>query len=398
MLQTRHITTLIASIFIAGGLLANPQEHGHDNHDLDAQTHENHATSHDEIHHSESEDHFDHVAAHEAEHESAHGAAHDAEHESEGGFDAVNMIMHHIADAHDWHLIDLPGEDGHSHPVSIPLPVIIYSDGALDVFMSSAFDHGHAIVSKGDRNYALHHGKIERVDAAGHTIEAELMDFSITKNVAAMWISILLLLWLFGSAAKSYRRGKGAPTGKAKFLEPLVLFVRDDIARPNIGEKHEKFLPFLLTVFFFIWINNLFGLIPVLAPNLTGNISVTLVLAAMTLIITNVNGNKAYWGHIIKPPVPIALYPIMIPVEIIGIFTKAFALMIRLFANITAGHILILSLVSLIFIFESMAMSALSIPFMVFMNTLELLVAALQAYIFTLLSALFIGMAVEEHH
>ena len=382
MLRTRNITSLIVSLFVVGTLAVSAQDHG--THAADA-------------HHVDAADHADH-GHHSEDTATYHGDLEIAEHEAEAGFDAVDMIMHHIADAHDWHLFDLPGEDGHSHPVSIPLPVILYSDGAVDVFMSSAVDHGHAIVQQGDRHYALHHGKIHRVDEAGHEIEAAVLDFSMTKNVAAMLISMVLLMWLFGSAARSYAAGSGVPKGKAKFLEPLVLFVRDDIARPNIGEKAEKFLPFLLTVFFFIWINNLFGLIPVLAPNLTGNISVTLVLAALTLIITNVNGNKAYWGHIIKPPVPIALYPIMIPVEIIGIFTKAFALMIRLFANITAGHILILSLVSLIFIFETMAMSALSIPFMVFMNTLELLVAALQAYIFTLLSALFIGMAVEEHH
>ena len=354
-------------------------------------------------------------------------------------YDPASTAIHHISDANVYSILDA---------VRIPLPTILKSDAGWDIFMSNKFHVGHHEDGHNSYNgYVMHHGSVYRVAEPGFPMEGSVeiegfthheemkggkmrpvnyviyegkeykldarttldggmlgggissfWDFSITKNVAAMWISILLLLWLFGSAAKSYRGGKGAPTGKAKFLEPLVLFVRDDIARPNIGEKHEKFLPFLLTVFFFIWINNLFGLIPVLAPNLTGNISVTLVLAAMTLIITNVNGNKAYWGHIIKPPVPIALYPIMIPVEIIGIFTKAFALMIRLFANITAGHILILSLVSLIFIFESMAMSALSIPFMVFMNTLELLVAALQAYIFTLLSALFIGMAVEEHH
>ena len=206
-----------------------------------------------------------------------------------------------------------------------------------------------------------------------------------------------MFLW-FGGLARQYKKN-AVPKGFGRVLEPLVIYVRDEIAKPNISrDKYKRYLPFLLTVFFFIWINNLLGLIPVLAPNLTGNIAVTMVLALFTLIITNVSGNRGYWGHILLPPVPWWLYPIMIPVELIGIFTKPFALMIRLFANITAGHILILSLVSLIFIFKSVYMSALSIPFMVFMNVLELLVAALQAYIFTLLSALFIGMATEEAH
>jgi len=331
--------------------------------------------------------------------------SHDSE--KDKSFNAKEMIMHHIKDAHDWHFFDLPNEDGTSTPVSLPLPVILIYEGQLDVFMSSEFHHGHSPVTKGNRTYVLHHGKIYVGDVDGHLemdehhhpTNAKPIDISITKNVAAMLISVILLVALFAAAAKSYNTNTKAPKGLAGFLEPLVLFVRDEIAKPNIsGDQYKKFLPFLLTVFFFIWINNLMGLIPVLAPNLTGNIAVTFVLAVFTLLITNFSGNKYYWKHILIPPVPWWLYPIMIPVEIIGMFTKPFALMIRLFANITAGHILILSLVSLIFIFKSVSMSAMSIPFMVFMNTLELLVAALQAYIFTLLSALFIGMATEEHH
>ena len=187
----------------------------------------------------------------------------------------------------------------------------------------------------------------------------------------------------------------------AKFLEPLIVFVRDDIARPNIGEKdYKRYMPYLLTLFFFIWINNLIGLIPFFpfSANYTGNIALTMTLAVFTLLITNFSGKKYYWKHILTPPVPVALWPIMIPVELIGILSKPFALMVRLFANITAGHIIILSLVSLIFIFDTVLISPVSVAFVLFMNVLELLVAALQAYIFTLLSALFIGMAVEEHH
>ncbi len=333
---------------------------------------------------------------------------HSSSHE-EKKFNPVEMIMHHIADSHDWHLWDLKDENGVEHPVSIPLPIIVLHEGQLDIFMSSEFDHGHKVVQKGDKYYALYHDHVYLTDEQG-TIEkseegkvenASPIDLSITRNVVSMFISIALLLLLFVSAAKSYAKTGGVPRGLTGFLEPLVLFVRDDIARPNIGEKnYEKYLPYLLTVFFFIWINNLLGLIPIFpgASNLTGNIAFTAVLSVFTLIITNVSANKYYWKHIFMPPVPIPMYIIMIPVEIIGIFTKPFALMVRLFANITAGHILILSLVSLIFIFKSMAMSAVAIPFMVFMNVLELLVAALQAYIFTLLSSLFIGMAIEDHH
>ncbi len=333
------------------------------------------------------------------------GEKHGEDHGEE--FKPKEMILHHIADAHEWHFWDTKDEEGNIHGVSLPLPVIVSHNGQLDVFMSSEFHHGETPVTKGNNTYVLHHGKIYATDESGeliydeqhHPLNARPLDLSITKNVASMFLSIVLLLLIMGTVAKSYGKNGGVPKGLAGIIEPIVLFVRDDIARPNIsGDKYKRFLPFLLTVFFFIWINNLLGLIPVLAPNLTGNISVTLVLALFTLILTNVSGNRGYWSHILLPPVPKWLYPIMVPVELIGIFTKPFALMIRLFANISAGHILILSLVSLIFIFKSVAMSALSIPFMVFMNVLELLVAALQAYIFTLLSALFIGMATEEAH
>lgn len=311
----------------------------------------------------------------------------------EAEFNAAEVILHHIADAHDWHLFDLTNEDGSLHPVSIPLPVILLTDGNLDVFMSSAFDHGHVEVTKGERTYKLDHGHI--VETSG----ASVLDFSITKNAASMMLSIVILLLIFTAAGRSSAKNKGgAPTGIARFMEPLVVYVRDEIAIPNIGEKHYKrFMPYLLTVFFFIWINNLLGLVPA-GANFTGNIAVTLTLAAITMIITNLNGTKTYWGHIFKPHVPFWLYPIMIPVEIIGVISKPFALTIRLFANITAGHIIILSLISLIFIFKTVFIAPVSVGFVLFMSVLELLVAALQAYVFTLLSALFIGLALEEPH
>jgi F-type H+-transporting ATPase subunit a len=230
------------------------------------------------------------------------------------------------------------------------------------------------------------------------------LDLSITKAVAAMFFAALIGLFLFISMARSYKKtGVSAPKGIQRFLEPIVLFVRDDIAIPNIGEhKYERYMPYLLTVFFFILINNLMGLIPFPPPfgaNVTGNIAVTFVLAFFTFIITQFSGNKAYWRHIFATPgVPIWLLPIMIPVELIGIVSKPFALMIRLFANITAGHIIVLSLICLIFIFESLAVAPVSFLFVIFMDCLELLVAFLQAYVFTLLSSLFISLAVKEHH
>jgi len=216
-----------------------------------------------------------------------------------------------------------------------------------------------------------------------------------------MFLSIIIILLLFITVGRSYRKGNLAPKGLASFIEPLVLFVRDDIAVPNIGEKKaDKFLPYLLTVFFFIWVNNILGLIPFFpgSANLTGNISFTITLSFITFLITNLNGNKDYWKHVFATPgVPFWLLPIMIPVELMGIIAKPVALLIRLFANITAGHIIILSLISLIFIFKTVMIAPVSVGFVLFMDVLELLVAALQAYIFTLLSALFIGMAVAEH-
>ena len=305
-------------------------------------------------------------------------------------FDAISTILHHVLDNHDWHLFDTKDQDGNLHPVSIPLPIILWSEGQLDVFMSSAFEHGHATVQRGSRAYEIdNHGHI--TESNGHSV----LDFSITKNVASMLIAVLLLLIIFTRGAKSYDASSGRPQGIAKVVEPLVLFVRDDIAIPNIGDQYKKYMPYLLTAFFFIWINNLLGLIPT-GANFTGNISVTATLAFFTLLITNVSGTKTYWGHVFTPHVPLWLYPIMIPVEMVGVVAKPIALMIRLFANITAGHIIILSLISLIFVFKSLAMAPVSLGFVLFISCIELLVAALQAYVFTLLSALFIGLALEQ--
>jgi len=320
----------------------------------------------------------------------SHGA-----HEPEA-FEATEMIMEHISDSHDWHLW------GHT---SIPLPIILYTDKGFDVFLSSAFHHGEHDHQGKHYTYRWEDKKrIKVVDAQGQIDEvasANVWDFSITKNVASMFLSVILLVLIFSSVAGAYKKRAGkAPRGFQSLIEPIILFVRDDIARPNIGHTYARFMPLLLTIFFFIWFNNLLGLIPIFpgAANVTGNIATTMVLALIVLIVVNVNGNKYYWGHILKPHVPWWLYPIMIPVELVGVISKPFALMIRLFANITAGHIVILSLISLIFVFKSLAIAPVSLAFVLFMNVLELLVAFLQAFIFTLLTALFIGMAVEEHH
>ena len=204
---------------------------------------------------------------------------------------------------------------------------------------------------------------------------------------------------VFTAVARGYKKNEGkAPSGIQSFFEPIIVFIRDEIAKKNIGPKYARYMPYLLTIFFFIWFNNLLGLTPG-AANLTGNIAVTLVLAVLTLIVTLASSNKYYWAHIFATPgVPKPLLPIMIIVEVIGIFTKPFSLMIRLFANITAGHIVVLSFISLVFLFKTWAVGPVTLAFGLFINVLELLVALLQAFIFTLLTSMYIGGAVEEHH
>lgn len=326
-------------------------------------------------------------------------------------FNAGRMIVDHVVDAHDWHILTI----GHTH-ISVPLPVILFHHGKLHIFSSSRFHHGHdsyqgfRLMQEGE-----YKGKIVSLstDAEGHeSIAAELpLDLSLTKNAFSLLMSSVLIAVLFITLARSYRRGRGhAPKGLQSLMEPLILFVRDDIAKSSIGHHYEKFTPFLLTIFFFIFLNNLLGLIPFFpgGANVTGNISVTAVLALFTFIITTVVGNKAYWTHIFNAPgvpwwlkLPVPLMPV---VELVGVFTKPFVLMVRLFANITAGHIIILGFMSLIFIFGNMhlalgyGVSVVSVAFAVFMGLLECLVALIQAYVFTLLSAIYFGMATEEHH
>ncbi len=328
---------------------------------------------------------------------------------AESEFDINSTIFGHIGDNHDWHMFDITKEDGTEHAVGFPLPIILVNTNpfSIDCFMSSEFEHGHKTVTKGDHTYkmvakAMGGQDIVYVDENGNATENGPLDFSITKNVFTLFLVAIIMLVMFISLANAYKRRPGqAPKGLQAWLEPVILFIKEDVVEPNLGKHTDKYLPYLLTVFFFIWITNMMGLIPFFpgSANVSGNIAFTFVLAVFTLIITNVSGNKEYWKDIFAMPgLPWPLLPIMAVVEVIGIFTKPFALMIRLFANITAGHIIVLSLTSLIFIFGTLAIAPVSVFFVMFMDVLELFVAALQAYIFTMLSALFIGLAMPEGH
>ena len=326
-------------------------------------------------------------------------------------FDVNEMIMHHIKDSHEFHIMDING-----HAVSFPLPIVLWTDKGLVSFSSSAFKHddsGSVIVSRKGQDFIKYHEKIfyannngsEKIisyDANGNIINKKPIDFSITKMVFSMFISIILLVLIFVTTAKSYSNSrKGEPTGLGKFTEPLIMFIKEEVALPMIGEKnYHKYMPFLLTLFFFIWINNVMGLIPFFpfSANLSGNIAFTFVLAAITFVITTLVANKDYWKHIFwMPGIPVPMKLFLAPIEFLGIFIKPISLMIRLFANISAGHIIILSLISLIFIFKSLWLAPASLFFSVFISLIEVLVVAIQAYIFTMLSALYIGSAIEEH-
>lgn len=306
-------------------------------------------------------------------------------------FNPGEMIQHHITDAPDWHIVSI-----HGHHYSIPLPVILYSSAkGLEVFSSSNF-HNPTETYNG---YKLVHNHVEAVDASGAIDHnANFYNISITKNVASMFISAALLIVIFLSIAGAYKKRQGqAPSGMQSFFEPIILYIRDDVAKTMIGKKYERFMPYLLTVFFFIWFNNLLGLIPA-GANVSGNITFTLFLALGTFLVTTIYANKEYWMHVLwTPGVPLPLRIIILPLEVIGMFTKPFSLMIRLFANITAGHIIVLSFLGLVFIFKTIAVAAFGVPFALFISILELFVALLQAYVFTLLTALYFGSAVAEH-
>ena len=327
-------------------------------------------------------------------------------------FNAAEVIFGHVLNGHEFHFFG----------VSIPLPVILYSpQRGVSTFMSSKFHHGeeahagYVILTK--KNIAamkldpkkFHEEDIVPVDAAGnYDPTVKVYDFSLTRNVVQMLLALVIFTWIMLRIAKRYKSGVGvssAPKGSQSLLEPVITFVRDEVAKPNLGHKQDKYLPYLLTVFFFILINNIFGLIPGSA-NVTGNIAFTLVLGVISFVVILFSSNKHYWGHIFNPPgVPIGVKLMLVPVEFLSVFIKPFALIIRLFANMVAGHIIIICLISLIFIFGELhpaagwGASPLAIGFTIFIYFIEVLVAFLQAFIFTMLTAVFIGQAFEgEHH
>ena len=338
------------------------------------------------------------------------------------GFNAKELIFGHVLDAHEFHFLDIKHKDGSVHPVSIPLPVILYSpQRGFDFFMSSKFHHGeHAYknyiiltdekiveLKLDDKKYSAQ--QIVAVNDNGEIDSSvKVYDISLTRNVVQMLIALFLFVWIMLKIAKRYKKGEGvtsAPKGSQGLLEPVITFIRDEVAIPNLGRNYEKYLPFLLTLFFFILINNLFGMIPGSA-NVTGNIAFTLILGLISFVVILFSSNKHYWGHIFNPPgIPLGVKIILVPVEFLGIFIKPMALIIRLFANMVAGHIIIICLISLIFIFGQLSpavgygVSPVSIAFTIFIYFIEVLVVFIQAFIFVMLTAVFVGQAREgEHH
>jgi F-type H+-transporting ATPase subunit a len=350
---------------------------------------------------------FSNIALAQHEEPATGKAASDHGEEKKKGFNAQEVIFGHVLNGHEFHFFDYFDAQGVKHPVTIPLPVILYSpQRGLTAFMSSKFEHGH----KSYKGYKLHEGKVVAVnepnDAINETVK--VYDISLTRNVVQMILALVIFTWVMLSIANRYKKGIGvntAPRGAQSLMEPIITFIRDEVARPNLGHKYEKYFPYLLTVFFFILINNIFGLIPGSA-NVTGNIAFTLVLGVISFIVILFSSKKHFWGHIFNPPgVPVFVKPILTLVEFLSVFIKPFALIIRLFANMVAGHIIIICLISLIFIFAELhpaigwGASPVSILFTVFIYLIEFLIAFLQAYIFTMLTAVFVGQAFEgEHH
>jgi F-type H+-transporting ATPase subunit a len=315
------------------------------------------------------------------------------------------FIGHHVLDSHDFTFLSDEVEQEH---YGFSLPIILWDNG-IHFFSSSKFEHGEAVAESNGNFYAISHhdGKIYKTDAAGTITEGadgfptnvRPIDFSITKTVFSILIASILMILLFGGLARSYAKNNGIASGAGRIFEPVVLFIRDEIAIPNIGEKHyKKYMSYLLTIFFFVLFLNIFGLMP-FGINVTGNLTITFALAIMTFLITNLTANKNYWGHIFwMPGVPKLMRIVLAPIELLGVFIKPFSLMIRLYANIFAGHIVLMSIIGLMFIFKSWLGSTLSFGLSFALSILEILVAFLQAYIFTLLSALYFGAAVEEPH
>ena len=318
----------------------------------------------------------------------------------------AEYILHHVQDSHDFGLLSYKDKKTNRKVyIGIPLPIIIYDQG-FKFFMSSKFDHGREVAKIDDSYYTLFHDKIYKSDSKGtivydkngHPSNIKPLDFSITKSVVSIIFVSILMFFLFRNLAQSYNKNGLISSGLGRFFEPLIVYIRDEIAIPNIGAKHHKrFMSFLLTIFFFVWFCNILGLTP-LGVNVTGNIAITFCLALLTFIITTISGTKDYWMHIFwMPGMPLPMKIIMAPIELLGVFIKPFTLMIRLYANILAGHIVMMTLISMIFLFRNFIGSGLSFLLAFFISIIEILVALLQAYIFTILSALYFGFAVEEH-
>ncbi|WP_089377804.1 F0F1 ATP synthase subunit A [Lutibacter flavus] len=346
-----------------------------------------------------------------AQHEEAHVEETKLSTQDTEKLERKEYIKHHLLDSYSFNLFSYEKDNGETAHVGFPLPIILI-DGGLQVFSSSKFHHGETVAENNGNFYKLDHNKIYKTDAAGtieydehhHATNEKPLDFSFTKGAFMILLTCILMFWLFTSLAKSYVKNGGISKGFGRLFEPIVLYIRDDIAIPNIGEKkYKKYMPYLLTIFFFIWFLNMFGLTP-FGVNVTGNIAVTVALALLTFLITNFTGTKDYWKHIFDPlgdTLPwfgkIPLYIILIPIELLGIVIKPFSLLIRLYANMQAGHIVLGSLIGLMFFFKSWLGSPMSFGLAFAISLIEVLVALLQAYIFTMLSALYFGFASEEH-
>ena len=325
--------------------------------------------------------------------------------EAEEEFDMAEFLFGHVGDSYGWHISTIRG-----HHISIPLPVIVFGKiNGPAVFMSNKLAHGESYKGYFIPEDGENAGKVVEADAEGN--ELRPIDISITKNVFALMVNAVLLVWLILSCAGWYKKHDvltEAPTGVAGLMEPVIEMIENDVVKPNVGDEYRRFSPYLLTVFFFILINNLMGIVPFFpgGANVTGNIAVTLVLALFTFAMVNLFGNKHYYKEVFWPDVPLFLkaIPIMPLIEFVGLFTKPFSLMVRLFANILAGHLMVLSIVAIVFITAKMgpvlngSLSAVAVAFGVFIDCLEILVAFIQAYVFTTLSAVFIGMAHPKHH
>jgi len=311
-------------------------------------------------------------------------------------------INHHLLDSHNF-IFSSNVETGEHYGFSLP---IILWDNGLQVFSSSKFEHGNKVAENNRDYYVLHHEKIYKTDASGklnvhngHPTNIRPIDFSITKSVLGILGIAVIMFLLFASLAKSYLKNGGIASGVGRIFEPVVLYVRDEIAIPNIGEKYyKKYMSYLLTIFFFILFLNLLGLMP-FGFNVTGNFTITASLAILTYLITTFSANKNYWAHIFwMPGVPVIMKIVLIPIELLGTLIKPFSLTIRLYANILAGHVVLMSIIALMFIFKSWIGSSLSFGLAFALSLLEILVAFLQAYIFTMLSALYFGAGNHEHH